>query len=144
MGRNPAEEALTGGCQCGQLRYEVRGTPVDLYICHCLECRKQSSSAFGISLIVRRADLALVSGRPRIWTRPATLGGSLDCAFCPNCGSRIWHGNAEADDILSIKGGSLDTPPDLSNATHIWTSRKLRGVVIPDHVETHVEEPPPR
>ena len=142
MGPNSTSEALPGGCQCGEVRYEVRGKPVDLYVCHCRECQKQSSSAFGISLLVRSADLVLLSGTPKVWTRPATIAGSFGCAFCPNCGSRVWHGNADTDDVVSIKGGSLDRPPDLSSATHIWTSRKLLGVLFPDHVETHLEEPP--
>ncbi len=142
MGQNTSDEALTGGCQCGEIRFEIRGKPVDLYVCHCGECRKQSSSAFGISLIVRAADFILLSGAPRIWSRGATVAGSLDCVFCPNCGSRVLHGNADTDETVSIKGGSLDRPPDLSNAKHIWISRKLPGVVIPGHVETHAEEPP--
>lgn len=142
MGQNTSDEALTGGCQCGEVRYEVRGKPVDLYVCHCGECRKQSSSAFGISVIVRAADLRLLSGTPKIWSRGATVAGSLDCAFCPTCGSRIYHGNSDSGETVSIKGGSLDTPPDLSHAKHIWISRKLPGVVIPGHVETHAEEPP--
>ena len=142
MAHNTSGEALTGGCQCGDIRYEIRGGPVDLYVCHCGECRKQSSSAFGISVRVRAADFILLSGAPRVWSRPAAVAGSLDCAFCPTCGSRILHGNTDTDEIVSIKGGSLDSPPDLSTAKHIWVSRKLPGVVIPDHVESHPEEPP--
>ena len=142
MVHNTSGEALTGGCQCGEIRYEVRGKPVDLYVCHCGECRKQSSSAFGISLIVRAADFVLLSGSLKVWRRAAAVAGSLDCAFCPTCGSRVMHGNTETDDVVSIKGGSLDSPPDLSNAKHIWISSKLPGVVIPDHVEAYPEEPP--
>jgi hypothetical protein len=141
MSGNPHYQVLTGGCQCGQIRYEIRGEPLDLYVCHCRECQKQSSSAFGISLTVRSADLVRVAGTPAVWTRPATVGGTLDCAFCPRCGSRVWHGNPDLDEFISIKGGSLDVPPDLSKAKHIWVSRKLPGIVIPDHVEVHAEEP---
>ena len=136
-------DVLTGGCQCGHVRYEARGAPVGLYVCHCRECQKQSTSAFGISVRVRAADLALLAGAPSVWVRPTTIGGSLACAFCPRCGSRVWHGDPARDAIVSIKGGSLDTPPDLSHAVHIWVSRKLPGVVIPDHAETYPEEPPP-
>ena len=42
---------------------------------------------------------------------------------------------------LSVKGGSLDEPVDLRDAIHIWTSRKLAGVVIPDDVRQFPEEP---
>jgi hypothetical protein len=141
MSGKPHYQGLTGGCQCGRIRYEIRGEPLDLYVCHCRECQKQSSSAFGISLTVRSADLVRVAGTPTVWTRPATVGGTLDCAFCPRCGSRVWHGNPDLDEFISIKGGSLDVPPDLSQAKHIWVSRKLPGIVIPDHVEVHAEEP---
>ncbi len=53
---------LTGGCQCGQVRYELTGSPLGLYVCHCRECRKQSASAFGISAFFRSADLRLLGG----------------------------------------------------------------------------------
>ncbi|MGI9355136.1 MAG: GFA family protein, partial [Rhizobiaceae bacterium] len=43
---------LTGGCQCGKLRYRVTAQPATLYCCHCTECQAQSSSAFGMSLRV--------------------------------------------------------------------------------------------
>ncbi|MFP6729593.1 MAG: GFA family protein [Alphaproteobacteria bacterium] len=142
MTQTTNDPVRTGGCQCGEIRYELRGEPVDLYVCHCSECRKQSSSAFGISLIVRAADFVLLSGAPKVWSRPAAVAGSIDCSFCPNCGSRFLHGNVETDETVSIKGGSLDRPLDLSNAKHIWTSSKLPGVAIPGHVETHAEEPP--
>jgi hypothetical protein len=144
MTTNECGNIRRGGCQCGEVRYEIRGEPVDLYVCHCRECRKQAASAFGISVIVKGADLVLTAGVPRIWTRPAAIGGTLDCAFCPRCGSRLWHGDPAREASVSVKGGSLDTPPDLSGAKHIWTSRKLPGVSIPDDVETHPEEPPER
>ena len=133
----------TGGCQCGSLRYELSGDPVDLYVCHCLECRHQSASAFGISVIVRAADFTLVRGEASAWTRKATVSGSMTCYFCPTCGSRLWHGDPAVEETLSIKGGTFDDPPDLSRAKHIWVKRKMPGVVIPDGVETFDGEPPP-
>ena len=133
---------LTGGCQCGDIRYELRGKPLDLYVCHCRECRRQSASAFGISVIVRSADLKILSGRPQVWSRKATIGGTLDCAFCQRCGTRLWHGDPARETQISIKGGSLDEPADLTGAKHIWVSRKLPGIAIPEGVEVHDEEPP--
>jgi hypothetical protein len=35
---------LTGGCQCGALRYEIRAEPLTLYVCHCTECQRQSAA----------------------------------------------------------------------------------------------------
>lgn len=123
---------LTGGCQCGVLRYRVMAQPSRIYVCHCTECRAQSSSAFGISVIVPPAAVELTAGRPRIWRRDTASGKVLACAFCPDCGSRIWHVNEPAGTEMSIKGGSLDLPVDLTGTVHIWTISKLPGVVIPD------------
>ena len=43
-----------GGCQCGTIRYKIRGEPWAIYACHCTECQRQSTSAFGLSMPVRR------------------------------------------------------------------------------------------
>ncbi|MGD1879605.1 MAG: GFA family protein [Kiloniellaceae bacterium] len=136
------KEARTGGCQCGAVRYVIRAEPREVYVCHCTECRRQSASAFGISVIVDSAALVLTDGAPKVWTRAATLQGSMACFFCPDCGTRLWHGDPAKDDCVSVKGGSLDSPPDLRGARHIWVKSKLPGVAIPADAETFPEEPP--
>jgi hypothetical protein len=135
-----AQRPLTGGCQCGAVRYEIIGTPVNLYICHCRECRKQSASAFGISLFVRREDFHLTQGKTERWSRATDSGRTLHCAFCPDCGSRLWHEAAGEPETISVKGGSLDQTLDLGEAIHVWTSRKLPGVIIPEHAAQFPEE----
>lgn len=131
----------TGGCQCGEVRYESPGEPTALYVCHCSECRKQSASAFGISLFVPRMGFRVTQGTPKYWTRPTDSGRRLKCAFCPNCGSRLWHEPRNVSETVSIKAGSLDEPVDIAAAMHIWISRKLPGVTIPDGVRQFPEEP---
>jgi len=135
------ERPVSGGCQCGGVRYEISGRPVALYACHCSECRKQSASAFGISLIVRRTDFRLTKGATRRWSRGTNSGRILHCAFCPDCGSRLFHEGGPERETISVKGGSVDQPLDLSEAVHIWTTRKLPGVLIPEHAEQFPHEP---
>ena len=132
---------IAGGCQCGTVRYEITAAPVALYVCHCRECRKQSASAFGISVIVRRSDFRVRGGEVKVWSRATDRGGALACAFCPRCGSRLWHEAVGAADTISVKGGSLDKAVDLRPAVHIWTSRKLPGVVIPETAAQFPGEP---
>jgi len=135
-----AQSPLTGGCQCGAVRYEITARPEALYVCHCRECRKQSASAFGMSLIVRRTGFRLLQGKVKTWSRPTDSGRILDCKFCPDCGSRVWHETAGGSETMSVKGGTLDQPLDLNSAIHVWTSRKLPGVIIPDHAAKFSEE----
>jgi hypothetical protein len=124
------------------VRYEAAGAPIAVYVCHCRECQKQSASAFGISVSMRRADFRVTRGKPKFWERATDSGGRCNCAFCPVCGSRLWHERSAAPDTVSIKGGSLDEPPDLGRAVHIWTKRKLAGVAIPENCVQYTGEPP--
>lgn len=55
-------ETFEGQCQCGEVKYRVTGTVATLFTCHCTECQRQSSSAFGMALWVRNAALELASG----------------------------------------------------------------------------------
>ena len=131
----------TGGCQCGAVRYAIAGDPLEIYVCHCRECQKQSASAFGITVLVRRSDVQITRGELSWWSRKTDTGRTLKCGFCPTCGSRVLHERPAMPDTISIKGGSFDDPVDLGPAIHIWTSRKLPGVVIPDGARQYPKEP---
>jgi hypothetical protein len=135
-----SELPITGGCQCGAARYAISAAPLSLFACHCRECQKQSASAFGMSLIVRRDAVTLTQGETRTWLRKADSGTTVACVFCVACGTRLWHAR-EGLDVVSIKGGSLHEPLDFSRAIHCWTSRKLPGVVIPPDARQFAKEP---
>jgi len=129
----------SGGCQCGAIRFELVGSASKVYACHCGECRKRSASAFGISVIHAPEDLAIIHGSPISWTRETASGDEMACWFCDTCGSRLWHA---AGAVISVKGGALDEAPDVQ--AHIWTSRRLPWVLLPEGVETWPEEPAER
>ncbi len=112
----------TGGCQCGDIRYRLRGEPLMLYACHCSDCQKQSASAFGLSLIVSAGDLEFTAGAERLrrWETRGDDGTAKPCYFCPSCGTRLYHGDRDDDARVSIKGGTLDSTHDLEPVAHIW------------------------
>ena len=138
---SPGPGEQSGGCQCGAVRYAVPKTPLVVYVCHCTECRKQSSSAFGISFTVARSALRVLKGTPTFWSRRTASNHTLDCAFCPSCGSRLWHQSSGHPGTVNIKGGSLDEPLDLGSAVHLWTSSKLAGVLVPPGARSFAGEP---
>src|SRR5271163_3572513 len=78
-------------CQCNAVAFQTpTPKPLALYHCHCLECRRQSASAFGTSVIFPASPLfplsaALLSSMS-VYTRPTKSGGSMDCYFCRKCG----------------------------------------------------------
>lgn len=136
------ERPLTGGCQCGSVRYEISAEPLNLYACHCKQCRKQSGSSFGLSLIVPRESFKVTSGTPKCWTRPTAQGAEMSCWFCPDCGNRIYHQSSSWPEELSVKGGTVDQPVEAGAAIHIWTSHGLPSTPIPMGATTFPFEPP--
>lgn len=114
---------LTGGCQCGAVRYTISGPPVVFYLCHCTECQTQSSSAFGESLRVRLADFD-ITGPTKVFLRPIAKGGHQTCTFCEVCGTRLTHQRDGYGDKLNVKAGTLDDAKWLVPAGHIWASSK--------------------
>ncbi len=131
---------IGGGCQCGQARYSLNAMPIVLYICHCTSCQKQSSSAFGQSLRVNRADLK-VSGKLRAVEKTADSGGIIKYQFCPDCGTRLFHYRSSYKETLNIKAGSLDDTSWLVPAGHIWTGSKQSWVKIPPDVLSYEKQP---
>ena len=134
-------DKLTGGCQCGHVRYEITGKPLTFYICHCTECQKQSSSAFGMSMTVRCDETRIISGQMKIWERSADSGSRLTCHFCPECGTRLFHSRTGASDIWNLKAGSLDDTSWLEPVGHIWTKSAQNWVHIPDHTLNYEGQP---
>lgn len=130
-----------GGCQCGTVRYRLEGEPVALVACHCTECQRQSGSAFGMSLIVPKDAFQLLSGEPKQFDRTADSGRSVECAFCPACGTRIYHEPSSSKDTLNIKPGTLDDTSWLSPALHVWTKSKQPWVLIPEGVRCFEGQP---
>ncbi|MCC6765971.1 MAG: GFA family protein [Deltaproteobacteria bacterium] len=112
---------LTGGCQCGALRYEITMAPLMVYNCHCTNCQKIGGGAFSTPITVLEAAFRVVAGEPRVveWTSEA--GNTRWGSFCGACGSRIGHGARPSNGVLSIRGGTLDDTSWLEPVADIWT-----------------------
>ncbi|BEV11138.1 GFA family protein [Asticcacaulis sp. DW145] len=120
---------LSGGCQCGRIRYRLKAMPVVFYLCHCTHCQKQSSSAYGESIRVRAADIE-IEGQPKGFHVQAESGAQKVCEFCPDCGTRLFHGRRPEGETFNIKGGTLDDAAWLRPAGHIWTRSRQAFVTI--------------
>jgi hypothetical protein len=122
---------LMGGCQCGHVRYVISGDPETFYICHCKECQKQSASAFGMSLTVRRDETSILSGKMKVWKRRSDSRHELSCYFCPECGVRLFHARDVSPEIWNLKAGTLDDNRNFQPVGHIWLKSACSWVVIP-------------
>lgn len=122
-------ENLSGGCQCGDVRYLLQGAALRLNVCHCRACQRQSGSAFGMSLIIKPAIFALQAGALRTFVTATDSGRNKTCAFCPRCGVRIYNATSA---LMALKAGTLDDTSWLQPDAHYWTSRKQHWTSLPD------------
>ena len=118
----------TGGCQCGTVRYRLDASPLGVWACHCNLCRKQSGSAFGMSMSVPVEALRFTSGEPAVWTREAASGHTVDCLFCQTCGSRIAHRRHEHGGRITLKPGTLDDTSWFAPEKHFFTEEALEWI----------------
>lgn len=131
----------TGGCQCGQIRYEIWAKPLTLYACHCRECQKQSASAFGMSMPVPRAAVVILQGQPKEWRRVSDSGREVSCLFCGECGTRLFHNPARNSAITNVKPGTLDDTSWLKPVGNLWTRSGQKWVVLDEQMLNYEAQP---
>ena len=132
--------SLTGGCQCGAVRYDILGEPLGFARCHCTDCQRQSGSAFGLSLYVTPTDVNWV-GDISQWHDVAASGRKVIRDFCPTCGTRLMNRQAEDADYVSIKAGTLDPGHDLMPRAELWTGSAQPWVQMLADVPTYEGQP---
>lgn len=130
-----------GGCQCGQIRYEIHAQALTLYLCHCKECQKQSSSAFGMSLTVPREAVVIVQGKPKAWTRKTDSGREVNNLFCSDCGTRLFHERTYNPNTINVKAGTLDDTNWLRPVGNVWTRSAQSWVIISDQLLNYDGQP---
>jgi hypothetical protein len=130
----------TGGCQCGSVRYVLTTEPIGVGVCQCKECQRQSGSAFGMTMPVKK-DTLTVTGLTKQFTRIAESGNEVTGVFCPECGVRIYHALKSLQDLVSLKPGTLDDTNWLRPGTFVWMTSAQGWVTVPDGVKTYERQP---
>ncbi|MEK6637323.1 MAG: GFA family protein [Pseudomonadota bacterium] len=129
-----------GGCQCGAIRYALSGALPPAYACHCSACKKQSASAFSMSIVVGLEGLAIL-GTPASFGSMAFSGARKTCYFCPKCGTRLWHASSASAGVVTLKVGSLDDSVDISPSAHLWVSKKQAGINLDPNIPAFDSQP---
>ena len=114
---------LTGGCQCGSIRFAVYAAPTRVSICHCRMCQKASGSPF--------ASLADIPKEHFSWTRgtPAAFKSSsiAERDFCAACGTPLSYRKIGGTSI-EIMTGTFDRPDRMVPTLQFGTESRLGWV----------------
>jgi hypothetical protein len=133
---------MTGGCLCGEVRFEVSGPPVVGFGCCCSECQRASGSAFSLSVLVMAADFRLTRGEPRLWMRPGPSGRPSAQFTCPTCSARTHARPGYSDAVVSIRAGALDQAREITPAAFFWMREAPAWFSLPEGVLAYETQVP--
>ena len=120
-----------GGCSCGAVRYRLTSEPLFTNCCHCLNCQRQTGSAFVINLLIEADRVELLAGDPQPVDAPRDDGSVQRIYRCPTCQVAVFseYGRPE---VRFVRGGTLDQPSGITPDVHIYTRSKLSWVTLPE------------
>ena len=111
----------TGGCLCGNIRYEFkRKDVISAGHCHCKDCQKITGSGKATIVFIRTNDLK-INEDYKVYSVIGNDGTNVHRGFCPNCGSPIISFVTEQPNLKFIKAGSLDDSSWLKIESSFWS-----------------------
>ena len=124
---------LEGGCSCGAIRYRLASEPLFVHCCHCLNCQRQTGSAFVINVLIETDRVALLSGEPVAIDVPRDDGSMQRIFRCPTCQVAAFS-RYTSDGVRFVRAGTLDDPSAVEPDVHIFTRSKVPWVALPESV----------
>ena len=119
-----------GGCACGEIRYRLEAEPLIVHCCHCLNCQRQTGSAFVINVLIETERVALLSGDPQ--AVPVPRGSKMQRIWrCPTCQIAVFS-QYTTPKLRFVRAGTLDEPWTVEPDVHIYTRSKLPWVELPE------------
>jgi len=122
-----------GGCSCGAVRYRLGSDPLIVHCCHCLNCQRQTGSAFVINLLIEADCLELLAGEPDPVDVARDDGSTQRIYRCPGCQVAVFSEYGWPE-LKFVRGGTLDEPSAVQPDVHIFTRSKVPWVSLPEDV----------
>lgn len=111
--------AITGGCLCGAVKFQIGKLPDCLSACHCRMCRKLTGHFF-VSASVKLKDFTWLAEEGVGWYRSSTIA---ERGFCKRCGSHLFY-RPIGKDRIEIAAGAIDDALDIPIRDHIFVANK--------------------
>ncbi len=117
---------MTGGCQCGAVRYALHAQPEGSF-CHCRMCQRAVGGPFAALTCLAQADLEWTKGAPKIYASSsiATRG------FCADCGTPLTFAY-NTGGYINVTVGSLDEPERANVVEHFGVESRLSWLKMCD------------
>ena len=123
-----------GGCACGAVRYRLAAEPMFVHCCHCLDCQRQTGSAFALNALIETSNVELLGRAPEPVQVPTDSGHPHDIHRCPECQVALWSDYGRRRVMIFLRVSTLDRPHAIRPDVHIYTRSKVPWVTLPPDV----------
>ena len=113
---------MTGGCQCGAVRYALFEVPVST-VCHCRMCQKAVGGPFAALSKLPLAQFAWTRGMPAKFQSSS----AAERHFCASCGTPLTFHYLDGD-AIEVTTGSLDLPDQVPATRNFGVEARLRWI----------------
>ena len=132
---------VTGGCYCGEIRFEVTGPQEAAFQCHCRECQYITGGNANIVVVFAETDFRYTKGVAPTFAR-SDLETPVTRHFCSSCGTAIGSRSPSRPNSMIVKVGTLDCPEDYQAKAAIFTCDKQAYHYIPSEIPAFDKRPP--
>ncbi|HVM86157.1 MAG TPA: GFA family protein [Candidatus Binatia bacterium] len=133
---------ITGGCECGAVRYSAGEEPVVSRVCWCRVCQKIGAGGGTVNAIFKTASL-VIDGVLRNYASLADSGNRVHRRFCPQCGTHVFSQSEARPHLIVVRAGTLDDPEIARPAATIWTGSAPSWACIDPALPKIEGQPPP-
>ncbi|EKF17413.1 GFA family protein [Nitratireductor pacificus] len=126
----PEEKLRKAACSCRRIELVFSGEPRLVYACSCLECQRNTGSAFAYRAIYPESAIVSRKGEPNSWRRSGSSGQWMEQHFCATCGSLVFMRAETLVDALSVSVGCFEDPDFPAPARLSWAHRKHRWLAL--------------
>ena len=116
-------QSLTGGCICGQVKYQIIDKPLFTQACHCKDCKVLTGSSYVVNSSILENTL-IVEGEVSSTELKAGSGASYKTYFCTKCGTYVYADYDSAVGRLTVRTKTLDNSEKFPPQVHIFTKDK--------------------
>ena len=127
--------SISGGCACGQVRYEVKSRPYDAGWCHCRTCQLHSGSPATVFASVPAEDLVFTQGADAIRTIASSSFGRR--TFCSACGTPLLMEVDDQPGTVDFTVATLDEPDAVAPGFHIFYASRIAWSKAADPLPRH-------
>jgi hypothetical protein len=122
--------ALTGGCLCGGVRFEVAAPLGEAGYCHCTRCQRRTGTAASAQARVEPGSVTVTSGRELL--RAFEPADGFAKVFCSACGASLWSARSAGEDPWSIRLGAFDEDPGVRPSHRQYVDSAAPWEPLPD------------